>query len=85
MSGEDEQGAAPRVERAAYTVDEERAVRDAWAREKAAACPRCGTAMTSRPIGGGSFGLGYARRREWLICPDCRRSVIFDLRRGTRN
>jgi hypothetical protein len=48
-------------------------------------CPRDGTPMTRRSIGGGSFGLGYARRREWLICPECRRSLIFDLRRGTRN
>jgi len=40
--------------------------------------------MTSRAIGGGSFGLGYARRREWLICPTCKRSLIFDRRRGTR-
>ena len=47
-------------------------------------CPRCHVALTSRPIGGGSFGLGYARRREWLICPSCRRSAIFDVRRGTR-
>jgi len=36
-------------------------------------------------IGGGSFGLGYARRREWLICPKCHRSAIFDVKRGTRN
>ena len=48
-------------------------------------CPRDGTAMTRRQLGGGSFGLGYARQREWLICPTCRRSLIFDLRRGTRN
>jgi hypothetical protein len=40
--------------------------------------------MTARAIGGGSFGLGYARRREWLLCPACRRSVIFDRERGTR-
>jgi hypothetical protein len=37
-----------------------------------------------RSIGGGSFGLGYSRKREWLICPTCRRSVIFDMKRGTR-
>src|SRR5206468_7414026 len=48
-------------------------------------CPRDGASMTKRDIGGGSFGLGYARRREWLICPTCKRSVIFDRRRGTRN
>jgi hypothetical protein len=41
--------------------------------------------MTEREIGGGSFGLGYARKREWLICPTCRRSALFDVRRGTRN
>jgi Tfp pilus assembly protein PilF len=33
----------------------------------AASCPRCNVSMTSRPIGGGSFGRGYARRRSWLI------------------
>ena len=48
-------------------------------------CPRDGTRMTKRSIGGGSFGLGYSRQREWLICPTCRRSLIFDLTRGTRN
>jgi len=41
--------------------------------------------MTQRPIGGGSFGLGYARKREWLICPGCHRSAIYDIKRGTRN
>jgi hypothetical protein len=40
--------------------------------------------MIRRAIGGGSFGLGYARRREWLLCPRCRRSAIFDAARGTR-
>ena len=63
----------------------ERAVREAYGGAGHASCPRCGTTMTVRAIGGGSFGLGYARRREWLICPTCRRSVIFDIRRGTRN
>ncbi len=48
-------------------------------------CPRCRVHMTQRPIGGGSFGLGYARKREWLICPGCHRSAIYDIKRGTRN
>jgi transposase-like protein len=82
MSGEEEAG--PPAERAAFTAAEEQAVKKAYAAGGQATCPRCGSAMTSRAIGGGSFGLGYARRREWLICPGCRRSVIFDLRRGTR-
>ena len=73
------------IERAAYTAEEERAIREEYGRRGQAACPRCAAVMRPRAIGGGSFGLGYARRREWLICAKCRRSVIFDLRRGTRN
>ena len=68
-----------------YTADEERTIRNAQIAGRTPECPRDGAAMTVRAIGGGSFGLGYARRREWLICPECRRSVIFDQKRGTRN
>jgi hypothetical protein len=70
---------------ARFEPDEERAIRTAFARGEPTICPRDGAAMTVRSIGGGSFGLGYARKREWLICPTCRRSVIFDVKRGTRN
>jgi hypothetical protein len=72
-------------EQARYEPGEERAMREAYSRGERVACPRDGTVMTARSIGGGSFGLGYARRREWLICPECKRSVIFDVKRGTRN
>lgn len=71
--------------RAQFTDDEQRVVRDAAAAGGAVTCPRCGVAMTARSLGGGSFGLGYARQREWLMCPQCRRSVLFDRKRGTRN
>jgi len=70
---------------ARFEPDEERAIREAYARGETPVCPRDGTTMTARSIGGGSFGLGYARRREWLICPSCKRSAIFDVKRGTRN
>lgn len=73
------------AERAQYDPEEQRTIRDALAKGEQANCPRCEVAMTVRPIGGGSFGLGYARRREWLICPKCHRSSIFDVKRGTRN
>lgn len=69
---------------AQYEQDEERAIRESYAARGTAVCPRDGATLTSRPIGGGSFGLGYSRRREWLICPECKRSVIFDIKRGTR-
>ena len=70
---------------AQFEPEEQRALRERVTAGEPAVSPRDGTAMTVRSIGGGSFGLGYARRREWLICPTCRRSVIFDLKRGTRN
>jgi hypothetical protein len=69
---------------ASYEPEEERALRERFAAGERLLCPRDGTAMTVRNIGGGSFGLGYARRRQWLLCPTCRRSVIFDRGRGTR-
>lgn len=71
--------------KARFELVEERAIAAAHARGEAVECPRCHVPMTSRAIGGGSFGLGYARRRSWLLCPQCRRSVLFDTARGTRN
>jgi hypothetical protein len=71
--------------KARFDPDEERVIREAFIRGEVPACPRDATPMTTRSIGGGSFGLGYARKREWLMCPECKRSVIFDVKRGTRN
>ena len=73
------------TESAQYTPEELKALREVFVTGTMPECPRCHVHMTERPIGGGSFGLGYARKREWLICPRCRRSAIYDLRRGTRN
>ena len=70
---------------AQFDAEEQRHIREQIAAGEQAVCPRDGAPMTLRSIGGGSFGLGYHRRREWLICPTCKRSVIFDLKRGTRN
>jgi hypothetical protein len=70
--------------RATYDAAEELLIRRQFREAASARCPRDGDTMTVRNIGGGSFGLGYARRREWLLCPTCRRSVIFDRERGTR-
>jgi hypothetical protein len=71
-------------EAASYAPEEERAIRDQLASGAHPICPRDGARLTRRQIGGGSFGLGYARKRQWLLCPTCRRSVIFDRDRGTR-
>lgn len=72
-------------ERAQYSPAELAAIREAFASGQPVVCPVCGGHMTARAIGGGSFGLGYARKREWLICKGCHRSAIFDVKRGTRN
>lgn len=69
---------------ARYDAAEERWLRGQVRAGEVPVCPRCDVTMTRREIGGGSFGLGYDRHREWLICPRCKRSAIFDLRRGTR-
>jgi transposase-like protein len=69
---------------AQYTPLELAQIREEFTSGKMPVCPRCGVSMTRREIGGGSFGLGYARQRDWLICAKCRRSAIFDIHRGTR-
>jgi len=69
---------------AQYASSELHQMREEFTSGKTPLCPRCNASMTRREIGGGSFGLGYARQRDWLICPKCRRSAIFDIHRGTR-
>jgi phage FluMu protein Com len=69
---------------ARFSDAEEAAVRETWREAGEVRCPRCRVVMRSRPITGGSFGLGYQRHREWLMCPRCKRSVLFDAARGTR-
>jgi ribosomal protein S27AE len=69
---------------AQYSAGELQQIRDEFTSGKMPLCPRCSVAMSRREIGGGSFGLGYARQRDWLICGKCRRSAIFDVHRGTR-
>jgi hypothetical protein len=82
--GDSGAGPKPAGDGARFTAEEERQMRAAVLDGALPPCPRCAVRMTRRPIGGGSFGLGYHRQREWLLCPSCRRSAIFDVRRGTR-
>lgn len=72
---------------AQYSLAEQAQIREAVQGDVVPHCPRCPAhpAMTRKGIGGGSFGLGYQRKRDWFVCPSCRRSAIFDLKRGTRN
>jgi transposase-like protein len=72
---------------AQYSLVEQGKIRDAVLAAQLPHCPRCTShpALMRKNIGGGSFGLGYQRKRDWFVCPSCRRSAIFDLKRGTRN
>jgi len=76
--------AADAIGQAQYGALELQQIRDEFTSGRTPLCPRCHVSMTRREIGGGSFGLGYARQRDWLICGKCRRSAIFDIQRGTR-
>jgi len=71
-------------DQAQYSPGELAQIREDFTSGRPPLCPRCNAAMTRREIGGGSFGLGNARQRDWLICGKCRRSAIFDIQRGTR-
>ena len=73
------------AESAQFTPIQLAEIKEAFVAKHDVSCPICGGRMTARPIGGGSFGLGYSRRREWLSCGGCHRSAIFDVKRGTRN
>jgi ribosomal protein S27AE len=90
MAGDDDSGKTASDDQPAdkglaqYSAGELQQIREEFVAGKMPACPRCNVAMTRREIGGGSFGLGYARQRDWLICGKCRRSAIFDIHRGTR-
>ncbi len=70
---------------AQYSVEELALIRESLAAGEQPGCPICNVKMSHRDIGGGSFGLGYARKRDWLICGKCKRSAVFDIARGTRN
>lgn len=83
MSAEDD--ATRDGKRALFSQAEQQAMRTAFVSGTPVRCPSCDVVMAARAIGGGSFGLGYARQREWLLCPRCKRSVMFDVKRGTRN
>jgi transposase-like protein len=67
-----------------FAREEERAILEVARAGGDPACPRCDVPLRRRAIGGGSFGLGYRRHREWLLCPHCKRSVLHDPDRGTR-
>lgn len=73
------------TESAQYSPAQLAEIKEAFGASQQILCPVCGSRMTARGIGGGSFGLGYSRKREWLICTGCHRSAIFDVKRGTRN
>jgi hypothetical protein len=55
------------ADRAQYVEIEEAAIRAAYKEGRMPECPRCLVTMRRKEIGGGSFGLGYSRKREWLL------------------
>lgn len=61
-----------------YTRTEERALAAALAGAGEVRCPRCEVPMERRELPP-LAGFAYVRRRIWLTCPGCRRSVVLDV------
>jgi hypothetical protein len=84
MTDDDELPDSPYDTAAQYSAGELAQIRAVLIAGEQPVCPICKVKMSHRDIGGGSFGLGYARKRDWLICGRCKRSAVFDIARGTR-
>jgi hypothetical protein len=65
------------VVRQGYTAEQEQIIRRDWGRDGAAVCPVCRETLTGRPVPRPS-AVSYVRRRSWLTCPGCRRTVVAD-------
>jgi hypothetical protein len=85
MSSGEKEASGSAAGAAQYSPDELSRIRTSLSAGEQPSCPICDVKMSHRDIGGGSFGLGYARKRDWLICGKCKRSAVFDIARGTRN
>ena len=66
---------------AQYDADEEALLLDALRRGTPLRCPRCGAAVGRRAVPP-ERAVAYVRRRVWLSCEGCGRSVVLDERRA---
>ncbi len=66
-----------------YTPEEEDRIVEALRSDDRASCPRCRAPLdrTEVPARG---DVAYVRRRLWLVCGACRRSLVVDRRRLNR-
>lgn len=62
-----------------YDREERQRLTQTARRGEALVCPRCGAAVARRPVAGRE-SLPYVRRREWLICTGCKRSLAVDVK-----
>jgi hypothetical protein len=68
------------MERTLYTRDEEALVTAALASGAEARCPRCDLRLELHDVTPRE-GVPYLRRRIWLTCGSCGRSLVVDRRR----
>ncbi|HUG39180.1 MAG TPA: hypothetical protein VMM12_01780 [Longimicrobiales bacterium] len=66
-----------------FTADERRRIEAALAAGREPLCPACGGVLDRRRVRPAA-SVSYVRRREWLLCPGCRRSGAVDVREGER-
>ena len=60
-----------------YTASERTALRSAYAAAVSLSCPACGAAVAVRQVPA-KPELPYVRRRVWLICSGCKRSLTLE-------
>lgn len=65
------------VSRPGYTVEQEQVIRSDWGRQGSARCPVCGEDMIARPVPQPA-AVSYVRRRSWLTCGGCGRTLVAD-------
>lgn len=65
-----------------YTSTEIHRLESALAKGESLVCPRCATPLERWPVNP-RRDVSYVRDRLWLVCSECRRTVVLDRREGS--
>ncbi|MEJ2541643.1 MAG: hypothetical protein P8188_17045 [Gemmatimonadota bacterium] len=65
------------MERDDFSREQKERLAAAWRARRAVVCPHCETRLVRDRVPTPE-GVAYVRRRSWLRCPDCGRSLVAD-------
>lgn len=66
-----------------FTREQSDQLRQSWRAGAVPSCPVCNLDMSLTSVEPRE-GVPYVRRRDWLLCPGCKRSLILDRPRSDR-